>query len=271
MVIEDWEEEKRKREERRWPTWFYFILFTFPAIATVGVAYLMFGVEILTTSIIGLAVMNGSINGVIAYMTIQLDTKSSESLQHLENINHEMDRLESTLEDANDKVQSFTGDLDEAKELFKKIGVDLTELDLEPVADVIENLKENKDGLNEVLTHLRDIDVSDYIDQAKRIDWKQLLSAAEDVMGFIQQKSPVAESPMSSFKPQLPTPIEVMDVPDDEDVDADPEWVEYSDSQWIATQTIEPEPEKPLSLEREPKRKPLSLERKPSKKLTLDR
>ena len=58
---------------------------------------------------------------------------------------------------------------------------------------------------------------------------------------------------------------------DDEDVDADPEWVEYSDSQWIATQTIEPEPEKPLSLEREPKRKPLSLERKPSKKLTLDR
>ena len=127
-----------------------------------------------------------------------------------------MDRLESTLEDANDKVQSFTGDLDEAKELFKKIGVDLTELDLEPVADVIENLKENKDGLNEVLTHLRDIDVSDYIDQAKRIDWKQLLSAAEDVMGFIQQKSPVAESPMSSFKPQLPTPIEVMDVPDDE-------------------------------------------------------
>ena len=82
--------------------------------------------------------MNGSINSVIAYMTIQLDTKSSESLQHLENINNEMDRLEETLQEANTKVNSFTADLDEAKDIFSKVGVDLTELDLDSVADVVE-------------------------------------------------------------------------------------------------------------------------------------
>ena len=110
--------------------------------------------------------MNGSINSVIAYMTIQLDTKSSESLQHLENINNEMDRLEEVLEEANAKVTAFTSDLDEAKGLFQKVGVDLRDLDLEPVAEVVEKLKENKTGLNSVLDNMRSVDVDDYIQQA---------------------------------------------------------------------------------------------------------
>ena len=121
----DYDAEKAKREERQWPLWFYLILFILPASIA---SYVMIGPldqELLFSGIVALAVMNGSINSVIAYMTIQLDTKSSESLQHLENINNEMDRLEEVLEEANAKVTAFTSDLDEAKGLFQKVGVDL--------------------------------------------------------------------------------------------------------------------------------------------------
>ena len=48
----------------------------------------------------------------------QTRRQSSESLQHLEFINKEMDKLEDTLEEANDKVTGFTADLDEAKGCF---------------------------------------------------------------------------------------------------------------------------------------------------------
>jgi len=185
----NYEEEKRKREERQWPLWFYLLLFLAPAIVA---SYIMIGPldqESLFAGIVALAVMNGSINSVIAYMTIQLDTKSSESLQHLENINNEMDKLEKVLDEANQKVTSFTSDLDEAKGLFQKVGVDLRDLDLEPIAEVVEKLKENKTGLNSVLDNMRSVDVEDYIQQAKRIDWKQLMNAAEEIMGFIQKRS----------------------------------------------------------------------------------
>ena len=169
-LIEDWEAEKERREERQWPTWLYLMLFILPAALTFVLMTNVLGQDLLFSGITALAVMNGSINSVIAYLTIQLDTKSSESLQHLENINSEMDRLEKTLEEANSKVQGFTSDLDEAKELFQRVGVDLHELDLEPVADVVSRLKENKDGLSQVLDHLRNIDVESYINQAQRID-----------------------------------------------------------------------------------------------------
>ena len=99
--------------------------------------------------------MNGSINSVIAYITIKLDDKSSESLQHLEFVNIQMDKLEGTLEEANEKVTGFTADLDEAKDVFRKVGVDLTQLDLDSVADVVEKLKENREGLGEVLDNSR--------------------------------------------------------------------------------------------------------------------
>ena len=51
---------------------------------------------------------------------------------------------------------SFTSDLDEAKGVFQKVGGQSKELDLDPIAEVVEKLKENKDGLNEVLDNLRE-------------------------------------------------------------------------------------------------------------------
>ena len=167
--------------------------------------------DALFSGIVSLAIMNGSINSVIAYITIKLDDKSSESLQHLEFINNEMDKLESTLEEANEKVTGFTSDLDEAKEIFRSVGVDLTGLDLESVSDVVEKLKENKSGLNSVLDNLRNIEVDEYISQAKRINWKQLLGAAEEIMSFIQERQPIAsdvveiDTSQIKLSPSLPT------------------------------------------------------------------
>ena len=184
----DYEAEKAKREERQWPLWFYLILFLFPASTA---AYIMIGPleqELLLSGVVALAVMNGSINTVIAYMTIQLDNKSSESLQHLENINNEMDKLEEVLEEANSKVAAFTTDLDGAKNLFQKVGVDLRDLDLEPIAEVVEKLKENKTGLNSVLDNMRSVDVEEYIQQAKRIDWKQLMNASVSSQSYVSKK-----------------------------------------------------------------------------------
>jgi len=262
-MIEDWEAEKAKREERQWPTWLYLALFVIPATGTFCLMAFALSQDLLFSAITALAVMNGSINSVIAYLTIQLDTKSSESLQHLENINNEMDRLETVLEEANTKVTSFTGDLDEAKELFGKVGVDLRDLDLDSVADVVERLKENKDGLNQVLDNLRDVDVADYINQAKRINWKQLLGAAEEIMGFIQARNEPPK-PAVTISPTLPTSIPVeepveepLDLPDDEDL----EWTNYRDSQYIPGDYDEDDeeeeemPKRTLVLEREPRKK----------------
>lgn len=218
----DYEAEKVKREERRWPTWLYLLLFLAPATIVGYVMAVVLGQELLFSGIVALAVMNGSINSVIAYMTIQLDTKSSESLQHLENINNEMDRLEEVLEEANQKVSSFTNDLDDAKGLFQKVGVDLRDLDLEPIAEVVEKLKENKSGLNSVLDNMRSIDVDDYIQQAKRIDWKQLMDAAEEIMGFIQ-KRPAETKPVVSTS-DIMSNITITQVPEEIDEPEEDIW-----------------------------------------------
>lgn len=195
----------------KWPVWLYAFFFFVPAIATFGLLYIAIGMDALFSGIVSLAIMNGSINSVIAYITIKLDDKSSESLQHLEFINNEMDKLESTLEEANQKVTGFTSDLDEAKEIFRSVGVDLTGLDLDSVSDVVEKLKENKSGLNSVLDNLRNIEVDEYISQAKRINWKQLLGAAEEIMSFIQERQPIAsdvveiDTSQIKLSPSLPT------------------------------------------------------------------
>ena len=212
------------------PHGFTFVLFLAPAIITFVFMSKFLEQETLFAGITALAIMNGSINSVIAYMTIQLDTKSSESLQHLENINTEMDRLEETLQEANTKVNSFTADLDEAKDIFGKVGVDLTELDLDSVADVVEKLKENRVGLNSVLDNLRNTDVDDYINQAKRINWKQLLGAAEEIMGFIQTRTEnQIKAPTTIDTSQIklePAVAEEPSLPEDE---PEMEWDQYAE------------------------------------------
>ena len=246
--------------------------FLAPAIITFVFMSKFLEQETLFAGITALAIMNGSINSVIAYMTIQLDTKSSESLQHLENINTEMDRLEETLQEANTKVNSFTADLDEAKDIFGKVGVDLTELDLDSVADVVEKLKENRVGLNSVLDNLRNTDVDDYINQAKRINWKQLLGAAEEIMGFIQTRTEnQIKAPTTIDTSQIklePAVVEEPSLPEDE---PEMEWGQYAEPADDAEYTLMgevPEDEEPVRTINIPKPKP-RLKR--DKKLTRDR
>ena len=169
-------------------TLIYVLLFIVPASSTFILLYLNSDWGLTNVSIVSVAILNASINSVIAYLTIRLDGKSNDTLDHLDVVIDATEELDETLKDANQKVTSFTTDLDEAKSIFQKVGVNLNELDLEPVAEVVEKLKENKDGLNEVLDNLREVDVTEYINQAKRIDWKQLLDAAEEILGFIQAR-----------------------------------------------------------------------------------
>ena len=180
------------------PIWGFLLLFLGPATITIAYLVLESSLDMTTSSIIALAVMNGSINGVIAWLTIRLDGHSNDALEHLDTIMGAMEELDHTMAEANEMVDSFTSDLEEAKGIFSKVGVDLTSLDLEPVADVVEKLKENKDELNELLSHLKEIDVTHYIDQAKRIDWQSLLNSAEEIMGFIQSKSGPIQVPKPS-------------------------------------------------------------------------
>jgi hypothetical protein len=187
------------------PTWAYLLIFILPAGLTYIALESIVELGVLFSAIVALAVMNGSINSMIAWLTIRLDDKSGQALQHLSIINHEMERLEDTLDEANEMVSSFTGDLEEAKLMFTKVGVDLSGLDLEPVAEVVEKLKENKDGFNEVLDNMKDVDLTYYIEKAKGIDWDALLNAAEDVLGYIKERAPTVPD-MTGFKPTLNLP-----------------------------------------------------------------
>ena len=182
------------------PTWAYVTIFILPAVSIFSLMHLYLELDVLLSAVTSLAVMNGSINSIIAWLTIRLDGQSAEALEHLDTIMIEMERLETTLDEANQKVDTFTEDLEEARVLFRKVGVEINDLDLEPVADVVEKLKENKDGLGEVLDNLRGVDVSAYIDQAKRIEWKKLLNSVEEIMSFINTQDPAKP------KPKLPTP-----------------------------------------------------------------
>jgi hypothetical protein len=184
------------------PVWGYILLFLGPASICFAALYLYLGLDLTFSGVIALAVMNGSINSMIAWLTIRLDGHSTDALDHLELIMAEMERFDDTLNNANEKIESFTTDLDQVSDLFQKVGVDLADLDLAPVAEVVEKLKENKDGLGEVLDNLRTIDVSEYIDQAKRIQWKELLDSVEDIMGYIQKSG----TGTSMMKPAVSMP-----------------------------------------------------------------
>ena len=272
----DYAAEIEKREERQWPIWLYLFLFLVPAVVATFVMIDILEQETLFAGIVGLAVMNGSINTVIAYMTIQLDSKSSESLQHLENINSEMDKLEAVLKEANENISDFTSDLENAKGLFNKVGMDLSDLDLEPIAEVVEKLKDNNTGLNSALDNLRSVDVDDYIKQAKRIDWKQLMNAAEEIMGFIQRRETptnvvTTEDIMSNINIQTnPTqsdewfeePTEDFGFEEDTEEDFD---LEYDDEDEEDDEEFWPEPEPESEPEPEPAPK-LQRVKKPSLK-----
>ena len=182
------------------PIWGFLLLFFAPATITVVYLYYNSSMDTTTSSIIALAVMNGSINSVIAWLTIRLDGHSNDALEHLDVIMGGMEDLDQTMDEASQMVNSFTADLEEAKGVFTKVGVDLTDLDLEPLAEVVEKLKENKDGFTEILDNLKDIDVTHYINQAKRIDWQSLLDSAEEIMSFINSK----QGPLEIPKPSVP-------------------------------------------------------------------
>ena len=256
-------------EDKFLPTWAYICIFLVPALVTF---YLMLEVvesDMLFAGIVALAIMNASINSIIAILTIRLDGHSQDALDHLDTIMMEMEKLEVVLENASVQVDSFTTDLDEARGLFKKIGMDLDEFDLEPIADTVQQLKDNKDGLSEVLSHLKEIDVSAYIDQAKRVDWKELLGAAEEIMGFIKSKNESQER-ANNFQP---VPVPNMDFGYDEEFFEEPEENEFyeEDEEDFSSEPIVIEPEKIIEEESKlvltpPKRKRPNLNLAPPRK-----
>ena len=204
MMLEEEEdivESKFSTNERLvMPIWGFLLLFFAPASLTVAYLYYFSSMDTTTSSIIALAVMNGSINSVIAWLTIRLDGHSNDALDHLDTIMGTIEDLDESMDEANQMVDSFTADLEEAKSIFTKVGVDLTGIELEPIAEVVEKLKENKDGFNEILDNLKEVDVAHYINQAKRIDWQSLLDSAEEIMGFVKARN---EGTLSVPKPSV--------------------------------------------------------------------
>jgi len=252
-AMDDWAEKPNVFE-----TWHYIAFFVLPALGTFSGMFYLAELDILMSSIIALAVMNGSINSVIAYLTIRLDDKSSEALDHLAIINEEMEKLEGTLDDANEMVANFTGDLNEAKVRFTQVGVDLETID-----SLISKLKENETGITELLDTIKEIDITSNIEQAKRIDWKSLLDASEEVMKFIETRKSLTETTgtFSDFTPQLPVQEPFVPLNEevwDEDEEEDPDWVKYSQADYSETPEPEPTPPK-LTLTRD---KPLTLKRR---------
>ena len=261
QVIDDYIESETQKGI---PTWLYIFVFTVPAISTYCIMQLYLGVDTLLSAVTSLAVMNGSINSIIAWLTIRLDGQSAEALDHLDAIMTEMDRLENTLDEANDKINNFTGDLEELRGLFKKVGVSLDELDLEPVAEVVEKLKENKDGLNDILDNLRGVNVEEYIDQAKRIEWKQLLNSAEELMSFVSSSNegkPLSMPTPSIGMPKLPdlsipepSIEELLDFADESEDD----WG-FDDEEEFFSPVVEA---KPLTMKRSKPKKNLTMKRR---------
>ena len=224
MLEDDYKEDKYSNDRYNLdrlviPTWGFILLFLGPSILTLG--YLSYNTTLDTTAtaIIALAVMNGSINSVIAWMTIRLDGHSNDAIEHMDEIMLGMENLDDTMEAASEMVTNFNTDLEEAKAVFAKVGVDLTELDLEPLAEVVEKLKENKDGFTEILDNLKEVDVTHYINQAKRIDWQTMLDSAEEIMGFIQARNDGSLNVPKPAVANVQMPNITNDIFDDDDED----------------------------------------------------
>ena len=86
------------------PTWAYLTIFIIPGLSTFLLMNFYLEVDTLLSAVTSLAIMNGSINSIIAWLTIRLDGQSAEALEHLDTIMVEMERLETTLDEANQKV-----------------------------------------------------------------------------------------------------------------------------------------------------------------------
>jgi len=196
----------------------YMLLFFAPSIITLAYLASETGLNTTTSAIIALAVMNGSINGVIAWLTIRLDGHSTDALEHLDAIINEMDNLEETLDEANEMVTSFTTDLTEAKSMFQQIGIDLGKIDIDSVSDVISRVKENRGDINNMLDNLKEVDVTKHLEQARRIDWQMLMDSAEEIMSFIRASKESA-SPMITkvVLPTLPNPLDQLPIIEDND------------------------------------------------------
>ena len=241
--------ESEEVPEKFLPTWAYICIFIIPAVVTFVIMSEVVDSDLLFSGIVALAIMNASINSIIAILTIRLDGHSQDALDHLDTIMTEMENLEEVLNNASEKVDTFTTDLEEARGIFRKIGMDLNELDLEPIADTVQQLKDNKDGLSEVLSHLKEVDVSAYIAQAKRVDWKELLGAAEEIMGFIKSKNEAKER-ADNYQP---VPVPEMDFGYDQEFFEEPEENEFyeEDEEEFFSEPIVAEPEE--TIEDEPK------------------
>tara|TARA_B100001939_G_scaffold302525_1_gene279689 strand:+ start:2145 stop:2933 length:789 start_codon:yes stop_codon:yes gene_type:complete len=204
------------------PVWVYLALFFAPSSAMLVYLYQFTDLNSTTSAIIALAVMNGSINSVIAWLTIRLDGHSTDALEHLDAIINEMDNLEETLDDANNMVTSFTTDLNDAKRMFEQVGLDLGKVDVDSVSDVIEKIKENRVDINQLLDNLKEVDITSHLEQAKRIDWNMLLDSAEEVMSFIRTtkgSSPATPTVSNVVLPNLETSVPETPIIDEDDSD----------------------------------------------------
>jgi hypothetical protein len=98
--------------QRLLPVWGYILLFVGPGTLSFVALYVYMGLNLIFSGVIALAIMNGSINSMIAWLTIRLDGHSTDALDHLELIMSEMEKFDQTLNSANEKIESFTTDLD---------------------------------------------------------------------------------------------------------------------------------------------------------------
>ena len=79
------------------PIWGFLCLFFVPATLTVVYLEYFSDMDSTTSSIIALAVMNGSINSVIAWLTIRLDGHSNDALDHLDAIMGTIEELDDSM------------------------------------------------------------------------------------------------------------------------------------------------------------------------------
>jgi len=200
-----------KRDRVVIPTWLFIALFFGPATLSIFYFNDHLNLGLSDTFQNAVLVLNASVNLVIAYLTISIYATHNDLMD-------QGDEVVDLISDVSEVAQEFTGDLTEAKSVFTQVGIDISSLDLEPVADVVEKLKENKPSLTEIFDNMKGVDISKYITQAKRINWQAFLDSAEEIMGFIENKKGLEIPKPSVVSTNLPE-LEQNVFFDDEDDD----------------------------------------------------